>query len=162
VTGFIGSFVLLIAMVAVCVAVARRRPAGARLTWGEAFVAGLWVFSVMFVAYGMVPHHWLTWASNELRWRSDTIGVPLGPLGGLLKGHLGIKDGRLFPDGVPLPNGRFIVPASAIMDSIAAGLYIVFLAGQLYAWLWWQKRHKKAAARPELVSAYGRPLVRKV
>jgi hypothetical protein len=149
-------------MSAVCVVIARRRPAGARLSWGEAFGAGTYLYTLMFIAYGVVPHHWLTWASNELRWRSDTIGIPLGPLGGgILKGHFGIQHGRLFPEGIPLPNGRFIVPASAIMDIIAATLYIVFLAAQLYAWLWWQKRHKKQAAAPELLSAYGRPLVRK-
>ena len=161
-TGFIGSFLLLIAMSAVCVVVARRRPAGARLSWGEAFGAGIYLYTVMFVAYGVVPHQWLAWADNTLKWRSDTIGIPLGPLGGgILKGHLGIQKGRLFPNGIPLPNGVFIVTAQVLRDIIAAGLYIVILGVQLYAWLWWQKRHKKQAATPELLSAYGRPLVRK-
>ena len=36
-------------------------------------VAAHFVFSLMFWAYGVVPHQWLTWAGNELSWRPDTI-----------------------------------------------------------------------------------------
>ena len=157
---FLISLIISIAMTLVIVRVARNRPVGTPLTWGEAFVAALWVFTLLFLIYGVVPHQFLAWADNELEWRSDTIGIPLGPLGTLLNGNLGIEEGRLFPEGIPLPNGVFIVTAQVLRDIIAAGIYIVFLVIQLWMWLWWQKRDQKKPDQGELTSAYGRPLVR--
>ena len=157
---FLFSLVLSIAMTLVIVRVARNRPVGTPLTWGEAFVAALFVFTLLFLLYGVVPHQFLAWADNELEWRSDTIGIPLGPLGGLLNGNLGVEEGRLFPEGVPLPNGVFIITAQVLRDVIAAGIYIVFLVIQILMWLWWQKRDQKKPDQGELTSAYGRPLVR--
>ena len=157
---FVFSLLISIAMVGVIVRVARNRPVGTALTWGEAFVAAIYAFFLQFMIYGVVPHQFLAWADNELKWRSDKIGIPLGPLGGVLNGKLGIQKGLLFPNGIPLPNGHFIVTAQVLRDIIAATLYIVFLLGQIKMWLWWQKRDKQQAATPELTSAYGRPLVR--
>ena len=42
----------------------------------------LYGFFVMFLAYGVVPHQFLTHADNELRWRKDKLFF--GP-GGILK-----------------------------------------------------------------------------
>ena len=157
---FLVSLIISFAMTAVIVRVARNRPVGTPLTWGEAFVAAVWVFTLLFLLYGVVPHQFLAWADNELEWRSDKIGIPLGPLGGLLNGKLGVTDGLLFPKGIPLPNGYFIVTAQVLRDIIAAGIYIVFLLVQIKMWLWWQKRDQTQADQGELTSAYGRPLVR--
>ena len=153
---FIASLILLLAMVGVCVRVAKRRQPGTPMTWGEAFVAATFVYLLLFVAYGIVPHQFLALADNELEWRSDKIGIPTGPI----KSGPGIKDHLLFPTGIPLPNGKFMLTAQVLRDVIAAGLYGVFLGGQFYGWLWWQKRGRKAGEQPELVSAYGRPLLR--
>jgi hypothetical protein len=160
VVAFLVSLIISAAMVAVVLRVARNRPVGTPLTWGEAFVAGLFVFTLLFVLYGVVPHQFLNWADSGLEWRSDKIGIPLGPLGGLLNGHLGVKKGLLFPQGIPLPNGYFIVTAQVLRDIIVATLYIGALAGQFWMWLWWQKRDQKKPDQGELTSAYGRPLVR--
>ena len=157
---FVGSVIVSILMTAAIVWYGKRRPVGSPLSWGEAMFAATYVFLVMFWVYGVVPHQWLAWADNELGWRSDKIGIPLGPLGVLVEGRLGVKDRLLFPEGVPLPNGHFIITAQVLRDIIAAGLYIVFLLAQIKLWLWWQKRDKKKADTPELTSAYGRPLVR--
>jgi hypothetical protein len=139
VVAFVVSLVVLIASVAVVPAYARRRPVGAPLTWGEAMLAATYLFFVMFVAYGIVPHQWLTWADNELSWRADKI--LLGP-GDLV-------------DKLP-----FTVTYQVLRDVIAAGIYIVFLGGQVALWSMWQNRGKtKPAELP--VSSYGRPLVKK-
>jgi hypothetical protein len=160
VVAFLVSLLISLGMVAVVVRVARNRPVGTPLTWGEAFGAAVFVFLLLFLLYGVVPHQFLAWADNELEWRSDKIGIPLGPLGGLLNGKLGVKEGLLFPEGIPLPNGYFIVTAQVLRDIIAAGLYIVFLLAQIKMWLWWQKRDQRKPDQAELTSAYGRPLVR--
>jgi len=161
VVAFVVSLLISLGMVAIIFRVGRNRPVGTPLTWGEAFAAGVYVFLLLFLLYGVVPHQWLAYADNGLRWRSDKIGIPLGPLGQALNGKLGIEKGLLFPEGVPLPNGHFIVTAQVLRDIIAATLYIVFLVLQILMWLWWQKRdQRKPGDQAELTSAYGRPLVR--
>ena len=118
---------------------ARRRPVGTPLTWAEAMIGALFVFFLMFLAYGIMPHHWLAYADNDLQWRKDKI--LLGP------GNLVDK----------LP---FIVTYEAIRDLIAVGIYGVALGGQIAVWSAWQSRGKE---RPKEIptSAYGRPLVKK-
>jgi hypothetical protein len=160
VVAFLISLIISFAMTAVVVRVARNRPVGTPLTWGEAFVAATWVFTLLFLLYGVVPHQFLAFADNQLGWRSDKIGIPLGPFGSMLNGKLGVKKGVLFPEGIPLPNGHFILTAQVLRDIIAAGLYIVFLLVQIKMWLWWQKRDQRKPDQQELTSAYGRPLVR--
>jgi hypothetical protein len=161
VVAFLVSLLISALMIGIIVRIGRSRPVGTPLTWGEAFVAGVFVFFLLFLLYGVVPHQWLAFADNQLGWRSDKIGIPLGPLGHALNGKLGAKDGVLFPEGVPLPNGHFIITAQVLRDIIAATLYIVFLVGQILMWLWWQKRdQRKPGDQAELTSAYGRPLVR--
>ena len=160
-TAFIASLVITAAMTAVLVLVARRRPVGQPLTWGEAFVAAVWVFALLFVAYGVVPHQWLALADNEFKWRDDKIGIPVG---GLLIGPLkNLMDPPylLFSEGIPLPNGQFIITAQVIRDVIAGGIYAVLVGMQLWGWAWWQRRGKQPAAELE-TSAYGRPLLRPV
>ena len=78
--------VAFVASLLITVAHGRRRraraPGAARparpLTWGEAFVAATFVFALLFMAYGVVPHQWLAWADNELGWRNDKLGIPSG------------------------------------------------------------------------------------
>ncbi|MFT7601595.1 MAG: hypothetical protein ACI8TP_004554 [Acidimicrobiales bacterium] len=126
---------------------AKRRPAGAPVTWAEAMVGSVYVFFVMFLVFGVVPHQWLTLAENEWSFRADR----LFDAGGLIKAK---SQGGWFP---------FEVTLRVVSDSIAAIIYIVFLGGLQTMWGRWQKRgdraNTQAAAIPK--SAYGRPLVRK-
>ncbi len=149
--GFLASLIVTGAMVATIVAVGKRRAPGTPLTWGEAFLAATFVFALMLLLYGIVPNQWLLWADNELGWRSDSVGVPT-------------PFGRLFANGLTFGGrGRIMITAETARDAIAAGLYIVFLVGQVVGWRLWQQRGKKPAAPTEIpTSAYGRPLVRKV
>ena len=90
---------------------ARRRRAGMPLTWGEALAGALFAFALMFLAYGIMPHQWLTYADNQLQWRKDKI--LFGP-------------GRIIHNVLP-----FTVTYEAIRDLIATGLYIVGLGAQI-------------------------------
>jgi hypothetical protein len=139
VVAFVVSLVALVLSLAVVIAVARRRPVGAPVTWGEAMVASTYAFFVMFLAYGVVPHQWLAWADNELNWRADKI---------------------LYGPGDIVAKLPFTVTYQVLRDLIAAGLYVVFLGAQVFLWSMWQNRGKtKPAELP--VSSYGRPLVKK-
>ncbi len=144
------SILVVVAGVGLALFVGRRRPIGTPLTWGEAFVAGTFVFALMVVAYGIAPHQWLDFADNELLWRKDKMliaisgeGIKLGETADQLGGA-----------------GRILVNYEVLRDFIAAGLYVAFFAGQLVLWAWWQRRGKK---RPqlELTSAYARPVIKK-
>jgi len=136
---FVVSVLGTILSVAVIVLVAKRRPVGTPLTWGEAMVAATFVFWLMFLIYGIVPHQWLTWADNELGWRKDKI--LFGP-------------GDVLDTALP-----FTMTYEVIRDFIAVGIYGVGLAGHVGLWIWWQNRGKeKPKALP--TSAYGRPLVK--
>ena len=159
-TAFIASLVVTALMVGVVIFVGKRRPPGKPLTWGEAFIAGTYAMALLLMIYGVVPDRWLRWADGELKWRSDSIGIPLGPIGPLL--GIGGSTNVLWAHGVTFfGRGRIIISKQVIRDTIAAVLYIVFGLGQIWIWFWWQNRGKAAARTPELeTSAYGRPLVR--
>ena len=149
---FVSSMIAMILMVAVCMYVGNRRPIGTSLTWGEAMVAGTWVFGIMMLAYGIVPHQWLTFADNELLWRPDKLLVGISS-GGVVFGN-GAKDLG--------GTGRILINYQAIRDIVATVLYIVFLGGQMYLWSVWQKRgRKKPGDVEEARSRFGRPVLRK-
>jgi phosphatidylglycerophosphate synthase len=139
---FVLSIVVTIVPMAAALRYMKRRPVGTPLTWGEAMVAATFVFFVLFMAYGVVPHQWLTWADNELGWRPDRLLV--GP-GGIL--------------GTVLP---FELTYLVLRDVVVSGIYGGFLAAQVVVWKVWQERGKaKPPRRKELeTSPFGRPLVK--
>ncbi len=124
----------------------RRRPVGATLSWGEAMIAATVGFALMFWAYGVVPHQWLTWTGNELSWRPDKALVgPKLPFTG---------DEGVF---------EYLLPFSINYETLshlgAVIIYGIFLAMHVAIWAIWQDRAK---ARPPAIatSEYGRPLVK--
>jgi hypothetical protein len=124
--------------------VAKRRPIGTPLTWGEAMFAAMYVFGLLLLAWGIVPHEWLTLADKDWQWRPDRL--VFGP-GDILKPKA--NGGRL----------PFTIHYQVLRDVIAAGIYGVTLGAWVGIWIWWQKRGKKVSTEVE-VSSYGRPLAR--
>ena len=141
---FLFSFIVTVVMTLAVIPLAKRRPIGTPLSWGEAMVASVYAFFVMFLAYGVVPHQWLAHADGELNWRADRLVI--GPK----IGHLHL-----------LQYPPFDITREVFRDIIAAGIYIVFFGLQIFVWVWWQKRGTKKTSAKELTSAYGRPLVKR-
>jgi hypothetical protein len=139
------SVVVTLVFTGAIVAYMKRRPAGSPHTWGEAMFGAMIVFFSMFWVYGVVPHQWLTWADNELNWRSDKLFY--GP-GGILKPQT--------HDGWNPITINYVV----IRDLIAVLIYGVALAGNIALWAMWQNRGKAEAEPEPERSAFGRPLVR--
>jgi hypothetical protein len=151
VVAFVCSILLLAGVVAIVMRVGRTRPVGAPLTWGEAMTAGTFAFFGMFVAYGLVPHLWLTWADSELKWRPDVLLAEYPWFGFKLGFFLPQDKGGAFP---------MTVSMQTIRDLLAVAIYVVLLGGQMWLWGWWQKRGTKPST--ELVTSdYGRPLVKR-
>ncbi len=137
---FVVSVLVLLVMVAPIPLYAKRRPVGTFLSWGEAMIAAVYVFFIMFWAYGVVPHQWLTWADNELNWRPDAIVN--GP-------------GNVLADYLP-----FTITYQTIRDLIAVGIYGIFLGGMIALWAKWQARGDVKPGDEVEKSRFGRPLVR--
>ena len=163
---FIASLIITAALCGIVLLVAKRREPGKPMTWGEAYLAAVFMFLVMLMIYGVVPNQWLQWADKDLGWRSDKLGIPTGPLP--FKHHTILAGGIGWPTSIfgwnytdaPASSGRILLNAQILRDIVAATIYIVFLVAQCWAWLVWQKRGKKPVAKPELTSAYGRPLAK--
>jgi hypothetical protein len=130
-----------------------RRPVGTPLTWGEAMVAAVYVFFLLFWMYGVVPHQWLTWADNELRWRPDKIFLQPRAKTAACSWKWGTAKGCI---KWPLP---ITVSWQTMRDLVAVGIYGIELGGMGMLWVKWQKRGQKAPVAVEK-SEFGRPLVR--
>jgi hypothetical protein len=152
VVAFISAMLAVFLGVGICMFVGSRRPIGTPLTWGEAMVAGTFVFAVMLLAYGVAPHQWLAYADNALLWRADKLLVGISSAG-VVWGQKAKNLGG---------SGRIIINYQAIRDIIASVIYIVFLSGQVYLWSVWQKRgRRKPGDVEEARSRFGRPVLRK-
>ncbi len=162
---FVTSVVVTLLLSGVIIWEARRRPPGSRLTWGEGFAAGLFIFGMLLMIYGVVPDRFLKWADGDLKWRSDKVGIPLGPFGHYLHEWFGIgSHNALWPNGIKFfgtDRGKIVFTYQDMRDLIASLIYGIGLAAQIGLWVWWQRRGRRAE-RPaiEPASAYGRPLVR--
>lgn len=120
----------------------KRRPVGAPLSWGAAILGATYAFALMFWAYGVVPHQWLTYAGNELRWRPDAILA---------------EEGKWEVIGIPIP--PFVINKENLSHVIVTLIYGFFLTLHVWAFMTWQNRAKvKPVELP--TSEYGRPLVR--
>jgi hypothetical protein len=145
---FLFSFLLSTGLALLAVPYAKRRPVGTPFTWGEAMVASVWTFGVMFLAFGVVPHQWLTHADKDLGWnRTKTI---YGPFDLLKPKALG-------------GNFPMTLQYEAVRDVIVVVIHLWYFGLVIYLWTMWQNRGKKAeAAKKEIAtSSYGRPLVKK-
>ena len=126
-----------------------RRPTDRKTTWGEAIVGATYVSFVAFIAYGIVPHQWLTLAENEWAFRADRI----------LSGKYDIIRPRSIGGWFPVD-----ITYRTISDIMATNFYIVFVAMQLRMWKQYQTRGETADAKAKAAltrtSSFGRPLIK--
>lgn len=121
-----------------------RVPDDHKMTWGEASIFSIYIFFILFIVFGIVPHQWLTLAENEWNFRADRIFDFWGAI-------TAQSQGGWFP---------FEITLRVISDSIAAIIYIVYLGGFAKLWGIWQAPKSTGSTEVE-TSTYGRPLVRR-
>ena len=142
---FIVSVLATLVMALAIIPYGKRRRVGTPLTWGEAMFASVYVFGALFIAFGIVPHQWLSHADKDLGWSRDKMFV--GP-GGILKPQ---SAGGWNP---------ITLQYQAIRDTVVVVIHLVFIGVFLFVAIWWQKRGDvKPKELPS--STYGRPLVKK-
>jgi hypothetical protein len=114
---------------------AKRRPVGAPLSWGQAMGGATYVFFLMLWWYGIIPHQWLTYSSSELGWTSQNLWV---------------ESNAWWP---------VTITYEVVGDLIVLLIYGVGLGFHVGAWAIWQDRGKPKPTEVP-ASRYGRPLVR--
>jgi hypothetical protein len=109
-------------------------------TWAEAMIGAVVVFTLMTLAYGVIPHEWLTFANAYLNMSNDRF--------------------------VSWPLERLVkLPYSALRDIVATLIYVVAIGANLVLFSKWQSRLTPAPAAPAgeaattiRTSRFGRPL----
>ena len=142
---FVSSIIVTALIVGGILAYQKRRPADQVVTWGEAMLGSTYVFGVMFLAFGIVPHQWIDHADKDLGW--DRTKIIYGP-GGILKPQA--LDGW-FP---------FTLQYEAIRDIVVVVLHAYYFGLIIFLWSYWQKRGQNVSTELD-TSTYGRPLVKK-
>ena len=142
---FLFSFILTTALSLAAVPYAKRRPKGTPTSWGEAMLASMYVFFVLFLAFGVVPHQWIDHADKELGWSKAKILY--GPFD-LLKPQ---AVGGWFP---------MTIQYEAIRDVIVVVIHVFYFGLMMFLWSFWQKRGQ-TTSKEVATSSYGRPLVKK-
>ena len=142
---FLFSFVVTTAMSLVVIPIGQRRKFDRKATWGEAMLGSAYIFLVLFLAFGVVPHQFIDHADKELGWRKDKLVY--GPFNILKSDTVG---------------GSFPITISyeAIRDIIVVVIHVFYIGLMVYLFSWWQKRGV-VTTKEVVSSSYGRPLVKK-
>jgi len=143
---FIVSFAAAIGMILGVVWYGKRRPVGKPVTWGEAMLGATYIFGMLFLTYGILPHQFIDHADKDLGWSKDKLIY--GP-GGILK-----------PESAGGWN-PITLQYEAVRDTIVVLLHAMFFGLNMWLAIWWQTRGDKVATKELPVSTYGRPLVKK-
>ena len=104
------------------------RPQDRPTTWAEAMAGAVGVFFLMALAYGVIPHEWITFSDKYLRWTPDKF---------------------VFETYAIKPNYQ------QLRDFIVVVIYGVFFGLNLRLWMLWQQR---LVPKPEPVDQEGKVL----
>lgn len=139
----ISSF-MLVAGIGIAMLLMKRPKPDRPATWAECMAGAVGVFGLFALAYGVVPHEWLTFANSYLNMSTDRL----------------IK----WP---PWPLTRYVkFPFSAVRDIVAVLIYLIGFGANLVLFKKWQERSKvepageTAEVEPVGTSRFGRPLRR--
>jgi hypothetical protein len=125
------------------------KPADHKATWVECFLGAVATFALMTLAYGVIPHEWLTYANSYLKWGDTSKFV-----------FRSGQDMLFFPWHWP-----FNLDYPALRDIVVSMIYGAFLGLNIFVFAMWQKRNvvvEKPAAEttPAKRSRFGRPVRR--
>lgn len=143
---FLFSFFASTGLALLAIPYAKRRPKGTPTSWGEAMLAAVYVFGLLFLAFGVVPHQFIDHADKELGWNKGLIIY--GPFDLLKPKAL----------GGPFP---FTMSYEAIRDIIVVAIHVYYFALMVSLWGRWQRRGDEKPGAELATSTFGRPLVKK-
>jgi hypothetical protein len=125
------------------------KPADHKATWVECFLGAVATFALMTLAYGVIPHEWLTFANGYLEWGDTSKFI-----------WQSSQDMLFFPWQWP-----FNLDYPALRDIVVSIIYGAMLGLNVVLFVLWQKRNvvvEKPApdTMPAKRSRFGRPLRR--
>ncbi len=139
------SFFLSTGLALLVIPYSKRRPKGTPTTWGEAMLAAVFTFAVMFISFGVVPHQWIDHADKDLGWNKAKI----------LYGPFDILKPKAFGGNFP-----FTMQYEALRDTVVVLIHVWYFGLMMYLWSVWQNRGRTTSTEVA-TSTYGRPLVKK-
>jgi hypothetical protein len=104
------------------------RPQDRRTTWAEAMAGAVGAFFLITLAYGVIPHEWITFSDKYLQWTPDKF---------------------VFETNAIKPNYQ------QLRDFIVVLIYGVFFGLNLRLWMMWQQR---LVPKPEPTTEEGKVL----
>ena len=142
---FLASLIATLVLSLAIIPYGKRRPVDAPFSWGEAMLASTYLFGVLFLAFGILPHQFIDHADKDLGWSKDKI--IFGPFD-ILK-----------PESAGGWN-PITLQYEAVRDIVVVLIHAVLFGLYIYLAVWWQKR---GDVKPKELptSTYGRPLVKK-
>ena len=125
------------------------KPADEPSSWVGCFLGAVGTFALMTLAYGVIPHEWLTYANGYLKWGDTNKFI-----------FRSSQDMLFFPWQWP-----FNLDYPALRDIVVTLIYGAMLGLNIALFVMWQKRNvvvEKPAAdtTPAKRSRFGRPLRR--
>ena len=139
------SFFLSTGLALLVIPYSKRRPKGTPTTWGEAMLAAVFTFAVMFISFGVVPHQWIDHADKDLGWNKAKI----------VYGPFDILKPKAFGGNFP-----FTMQYEALRDTVVVLIHVWYFGLMMYLWSVWQNRGRTTSTEVA-TSTYGRPLVKK-
>ena len=112
------TLMLTIGIVIVMVAVRRPKRSSEPATWAQAMLGAMFVWVMLTLAYGVVPHEWLIFGNSYLNFDTTTFVLRKGQWGGHLP--------------------PFEITRDKIVDGVAAGIFVVMLGLNIYLFAAWQ------------------------
>ena len=144
---FLVSFVITTVLALLVIPYSKRRPKGTPTTWGEAMLASMFTFALLFASFGVVPDRFITHADANLGWNKNL--VIYGP-------------GDIFKPKALGGNWPFTMSYEAIRDILVVVIHLWYFGLMIFLWSVWQKRGDgKPSTEVAATSSFGRPLVRK-
>ncbi len=143
---FLFSFLLSTGLALLVIPYSKRRPKGTPTTWGEAMLASVFAFGLMFVAFGIVPDKFIAHADAELGWNKNLIIY--GP-------------GDIFKPKALGGNFPFTMSYEAVRDIVVIVIHVWYFGLLIFLWGVWQKRGDGKPGTELATSTFGRPLVKK-
>jgi hypothetical protein len=140
------SFLLSTGLALLVIPYSKRRPLDKVTTWGEAMLAAVFAFGVMFIAFGVVPHQWIDHADKDLGWNKAKI----------IYGPFDIFKPQALGGNFPIT-----MQYEAVRDIVVVLIHVWYFGLVIFLWSVWQKRGKKSTSTEVATSTYGRPLVKK-
>jgi hypothetical protein len=104
------------------------RPQDHQATWAESMAGAVGVFFLLVLAYGVIPHEWITFSDKYLNWTPDQF---------------------VFETYLIKPNYQ------QVRDFIVVLIYGVFIGANLRLWVMWQER---LVPKPEPATEEGKVL----